>query len=72
MLAGDGDVRVHDLRPRFSRREISLGAYTMQSGSKVVVRVSDASWARLCHLGHVLGISPVLILSMDAYIHSNN
>ena len=44
MLAGDGDVRVHDLRPLFSRREISLGAYTMQSGSKVVVRVSDASW----------------------------
>lgn len=55
MLAGDGNVRVHDLRPRF-REGKSVSEHTQCS--PVVVRVSNASWARLCHLGHVLCIIP--------------
>lgn len=57
MLAGDGDVRVHDLRPRF-REGKSVSEHTQCSPVPRLLYVYPMQvGSRLCHLGHVLGIS---------------
>mgnify|MGYP007085897286 CR=1 FL=1 len=61
MLAGDGDVRVHDLRPRFSRREIKSRSihnavrllYVYYSYRPIRHPMHLGKWPGLCHLGHV-------------------
>lgn len=69
MLAGDGDVRVHDLRPRF-REGKSVSEHTQCSPVPRLLYVYPMQvGSRLCHLGHVLGISYTYLVRSTSYTY---